>query len=134
MAARVFFITISHMGEGHFLEDRVWVDVDSTISVHLPPCHQGVQPRGCRAAAITGFLGRTSTFLCFWKLLLIGNDFATDEPNALAVLQTRSHCAAMCIFSLSQLLNLYLEHENAEHFLSNFLEVEHRESSSCIQH
>lgn len=59
-----------------------------------------------------------------------------EEPTALffAVLQTQSHCAAMCIFFLSQLLSLYLEHENAEHFLSNFLEVERREESSRIQH
>ena len=47
-------------------------------------------------------------------------------PQSSLLHRSSSHCcAALCIFFLSQLLNLYLEHENADHFLSNSLEVEH---------
>lgn len=68
-------------GRGISQKSGFGVEVDSFLRGALcPGCYlaaQWVHLRGC-APAVTGFLGVASAFFCFWKLLLRGNDFATE--------------------------------------------------------
>lgn len=63
-------VTVWLVGEGHFLEVRVWgpgrSSMDGLIAA-LPPSEPSLG--GCCAVAVTGFLGVALTFFCFWKLL-----------------------------------------------------------------